>query len=171
MIGIFIIANFKNSIIPVTAFGIVSIVLSAMFYSLYMVLSKRIRQKIDNTTYSFYLNLSAGCFGFISIILYNLYSTSPIDLIYFPNIEWFYILLLAIFTSLLGHTLLIYLVHFFNLNWVSIFKLLNPLLSSFMAYIIFKESFTSTHWLAFGFILIGLINSFDLIVYTLVKLL
>jgi len=162
MIGIVIIANIKGSTIPVTAFGITAIIISAIFYSLYMVLSKKIRQSTDNTTYSFYLNGSAAIFGFGCLFFNNLFFDIPINIISFQNIEWIYVLLLAVFPSLLGHTLLIYLVHFFNLNWVSIFKLINPLISSFLAYIFFKESFTVTHWVAFGFILIGLINSFDL---------
>jgi drug/metabolite transporter (DMT)-like permease len=162
MVGIVIIANLKGSTIAVTAYGITAIILSASFYSLYMVLSKKIRKSIDNTTYSFYLNATASIIGFSYLLINNIFLENPIDIVSFSNIEWLYILLLAIFPSLLGHTLLIYLVHFFNLNWVSIFKLINPLISSFFAYIFFKESFTPTHWLAFSFILIGLINSFDL---------
>lgn len=162
MAGIVIIANIKGGTIPITPFGISAITASAIFYSLYMVLSKRLRQGIENTTYSFYLNLSGALIGFTLLLGYNYFTDQTINIINYPVIEWGYVILLALLPSLMGHTLLIYLVHFFNLNWISIFKLANPLFSSFLAYIFFKENFTSTHWIAFSFILVGLINSFDL---------
>lgn len=162
LIGMYFVSLTKNNQMEITQYGLINVILSAFFYSLYMVLSKRIRRGLDNTEYSFYLNLFSALFSFCIILIGQLIFNYQINFIHFEVKDWFVILSLTIMPSLLGHTLMVYLVHYFNLNWLSIFKLASPILSSIMAYLLFNEILTITHGIAFTFILIGLVISSNL---------
>lgn len=162
MIGMYLVSQTKNNNMEVTSIGLISVGFSALFYSLYMVLSKKVRSGLNNIQYSFFLNLFGMIMTFFVIANLNFLGITHIESINYPLDEWKVIITLALFSSLMGHTLLLYLVHYFNLNLISIIKLASPIMSSIFAYILFKEQLTYIHGLAFTFILFGLVISSNL---------
>lgn len=136
--------------------GVAYIVLAAVFYSSYMVYSKRNRTHLNNYVYNFILNIITMFIGAFFLIATHLFS--PLPELFPPNFyEWKILFLMAIFPSILGHTLMIYNVKHFNLNFISCFKLISPLFASFLAYIFFKEKIDLNLIIGFSFVALGVV--------------
>lgn len=162
IIGIVLIVKHDLQIQSISIEGVSLMITSAIFYSCYMTLSKRVRINRDNTSYSFYLNLFSVIISITILILINTFSDRPILWIGFAPFNWWVIVALAIFASVLGHTLMTYSVAHLNLNFVSIFKLMSPMLSSILAFIVFGEKMTSNHFIGFLFVASGVIISLNI---------
>ncbi len=161
LLGIVITMRHDFSAHTINLQGVGLMIATAIFYSSYMALSKKMRLKRDNISYSFYLNFFAAIISLIILIAAISFSSESIEWITFDFHNWWVILSLAVFASLLGHTLMIYSVAHLNLNFVSIFKLFGPLLSSLMAFLVFGEKMSTDHIIGFLFVASGVIISLD----------
>jgi len=139
--------------------GVLEIIFAAIAYSTYMVYSKKARLSIPNSIYSFYLNLFTSLIAFAALVVSFIFTDLQTSWIDFESSQWLILLALAVLPSLLGHTLIIYILPNFNMNFVSIFKLTNPLLAGAMAYVIFGEGFTLNHFIGLFFVAIGVTYS------------
>jgi drug/metabolite transporter (DMT)-like permease len=141
--------------------GVLWIIMAALFYSLYMVISKAKRLDIPNTSFNFYLN---GFTAVIALIVYaaiclydKSYFQSSIESVSVYEIQ--VVLALALFPSLLGHTLVIYTLPHFNMNFISIIKLAGPPLASVYAIFIFNEPLSFFQVLGFLMVTLGVLFS------------
>jgi drug/metabolite transporter (DMT)-like permease len=159
LIGIYLAIRHKLSDQVIATEGLIYMFMTAFFYSCYMTLAKKMRLNLPNTQFNFFLNLIAALIAFTLLTVVNLSAEQNIVWIGFPASQWGVILALAIFPSLLGHTLMIYAIKEYNLNFVSIFKLLNPLIGAVLAYFIFGESISMGFWAGFVFVLSGVLLS------------
>lgn len=160
ILGIYIASSDKINSASHKLLGIILIILAAIFYSAYIVYSKHNRKNLDNSLYSFYLNLFTCLIGFVVICLMMFFDFGDLNLentILFSAHEWLVLFLLAFFPSLLGHSLMTYTVKHFNLNLISCFKLASPLIASTLAYFFFDELVTYKLFLGFSFVAIGVI--------------
>lgn len=158
ILGIVIAASDKVNFSESKLEGIIYIILAAIFYSAYIVYSKHNRKNIDNAVYSFYLNLFTCVIGLILIIFLYIFSSFQIESLLVKDLhEIFYLFLLALFPSLLGHSLMTYTVKHYNLNFISCFKLASPLIASFLAYFFFNEVITKNLIIGFSFVAIGIL--------------
>ncbi|EQC47715.1 DMT family transporter [Bacteriovorax sp. Seq25_V] len=152
-----VIASLSKANGEVDFVGVFQILLAALFYSSYMVYSKRNRATVKNSTYNFYLNFFTCILGGGALLVLGL-SSSGVELLSLPSLyDWQVLLALAILPSILGHTLMVYSVSHYNLNMISSLKLFSPLISSYMAYVFFGERFNENLLLGFSFVAIGVI--------------
>ncbi len=124
-----------------------------------MVLSKKVRLKIPNSTYTFYLNLFTSLIAFFALCISISFYELNTDWIGFEWNQWLVLLTLALLPSLLGHTLIIYILPKFNINFVSIFKLGSPILAATMAFFIFNEELSVSFFFGLFFVAAGVFTS------------
>lgn len=158
ILGIVIAATDKVNFSESKLGGIFYILLAAIFYSAYIVYSKHNRKNIDNAVYSFYLNLFTCLLGFIFVFILSVFSDFKLEnLLISDTYEIMILFLLALFPSLLGHSLMTYTVKHYNLNLISCFKLASPLIATFLAYLCFGELITKKLIIGFSFVAIGIL--------------
>lgn len=116
-------------------------ILTAAFYSAYVISGQKARVSVPNLVYSPIIYFVTMC-GFLAVGLYK--GVSWVE--YEPR-TWWCILGMIVFPTLLGHALFSYLLKFLNVNWMSCGKLIEPLLSTAMAIVLFHEQVSSyTLW-------------------------
>lgn len=129
---------------PENLMGEVSGFASAIFYSAYVLASKKARKQINNWHFS--IGIYSVC-GFLFLLL-TLFKGTPLT--GYPQQAWLGILGTILIPTFLGHAVFTYLMNFLNINWMSCGKLLEPLFSAFIAYLVFKENINSTTQVAFA---------------------
>jgi drug/metabolite transporter (DMT)-like permease len=134
--------------------GDLAALLSAVLFSAYLVTGKKARMSIANSAYTFLAySLTAVLFGAATM-------ASGVPFIGYTSLTWLAILLSVIFPTMLGHVMFSYLMKRMNLNFMSCGKLLEPALSSVMAYMIFREELTVSAMWAFFFTAIAVLILF-----------
>lgn len=134
--------------------GGIQIIFAAIFYSGYLVFSKKNRVGLNNGIYTFFLNLFTGIMAFTFFSIQFLYFSEQGQANFIPDdlSTWKYLILLSILPSILGHTLMVYIIPRYNLNFLSCLKMLSPIAATTMAYFFFNED---VGWkLLIGFILV-----------------
>ncbi len=129
-----------------TLHGDLVALLSALLHSVYALLGKRARQQLDNWQFTSVLYLVSGTL----FLVWALASNAPL-LIPTSNFN-LAILGLIIFPSLLGHSLYTYLLKHVNINFLSCAKLLEPGLSTLLAFLFLSETIGTQDVVAYGLI-------------------
>lgn len=123
--------------------GDISALVSAAFYSAYMLSGKKARDNMNNSFFAFVqYGVCALCFA--GTLLYTQNSLTGYD-----QISWIAVAGLILLPTFLGHFSLTYLVKHMNLTVLSCGKLVEPILASIIAYFIFNEQLSSSSWIAF----------------------
>lgn len=125
--------------------------ISAVFFSGYLVSSKFLRRKWSNPLYAFNIYALTSCFFLIAALIFV--DRNPIEL---PTRSWIAISFTVIIPTFLGHFLFSYLMPKMNLSMMSTGKLLEPLLAMFWAHLAFGEKIRPNSLLAFALISIGI---------------
>lgn len=142
--GIWILAQDKIGRTDSSALGDMMAVLSAALHAAYFLCSKKARKNFENIPFSIALYLTAGVLFGISAV----FRSQPV-LINSNLTAWGSVFGLILFPTFLGHALLTQLVGKMDLSLLSCGKLLEPGLSSAMAYFFFAEKVSSESVLAF----------------------
>jgi drug/metabolite transporter (DMT)-like permease len=79
------------------------------------------------------------------------------NLIDYPVREWGIFILMAIFPSLLGHTLYVKSLKHFNINTMSSYRLMAPLISAGVAYFLWQEIVSITTVIGFLILVLGVL--------------
>lgn len=116
----------------------------------YWMIGQHLRKSLSLTTYTYIVYSIATLFLFIySLVLgYSLYP--------YPAQDWLWFVLLAIFPTLLGHSLLNWAIKWVSASTVSMSILGEPIGSAILAYFIFQEKIVFSQWIGGGIILIGI---------------
>ena len=130
---------------PEYTLGNCSALISALFYSAYMLTGKKARQTLTTQVYSTYQFMTCAFF----FLLTSLFSGADFVQGY-TSISWLTVVGLVILPTFLGHFILNHLVNKISLGILSCGKLMEPVLASIMAYFIFHESLTSSFYVPFG---------------------
>lgn len=141
--------NLKFS--PEAFYGDLLVLASAILFSLYIVLTKQSRQKLSNEPLTSFINLFCSFFALLSLM-----TLSDEPVFSHPPISWLSFSLMAIFSSVLGHSLFTHCLKYFNINIMSTTMLMNPMWASLTAYILYKETLKPNAIVGFVFISIGL---------------
>ncbi len=113
--------------------GDFSALISAVFFTGYLLTGKKVRVQLANTEFSSIIYFVAAlCFGLFGF-------SKSIDFIHYPLQTWLAILASIILPTLLGHALFTYLMKFMNVNMMTCGKLIEPAISSGVAFILFQE--------------------------------
>lgn len=120
---------------PDAFLGDMLVLISAMFFSGYILLSKKVRNTVSNIPFTFILNLSTSLFALVVIIF-----TPETPLFDYDFKSWLSFILMAIFPSVMGHALFTHCLNFFNVNLMSCTMLLSPILASLVSYYFYHET-------------------------------
>lgn len=130
--------------------GDLSALASSVLFSIYILLSKKCREVFPNSVFtSTMYTCTAVCFAVV--LLFSNHSW-----IAYPSKTWIAIAGQVIFSTLLGHALISYLMKFLNVTLMSTGKLAEPVLASIVASFVFGEKLTSYIGLAFFFTALSL---------------
>lgn len=144
-IGIFQLIQNQLNLDPSLNKGNFSALISALFFSGYILSSNQSRKFFSNSTFAFLkYALTAIFFGTLGLFLKD-------DFTNYPSTTWLAIAGTVLFPTLLGHALFTYLLKYLNVNWMSCGKLIEPVLSAAVAFFLFQESLSLATLLAFGF--------------------
>ncbi len=146
--GFSIINKDSNSI---SIIGVGSAVLAALTFSIYSIFSKKVRKELPNSLVTSLFYGVASCCFFISILSIGL-TPIPMEL----NKGWVAIFLLALFPTILGHSVFTYCMNHIDIQILSIGKLIEPIFAAISAYFILGEPITFSHFIAFLLISIGI---------------
>lgn len=145
IIGLFFLVRSRIHFGMETWWGEAGALTSALFYSMYALLSKRSRQNLDIWDFSIGIYFVCGLCFFAA----TLASGAPLS--GYGSVGWWSILGMILIPTFLGHSLFNYLMNYMNINWMSCGKLLEPTLSTFVAFLVFREAISLETVLAFFF--------------------
>jgi drug/metabolite transporter (DMT)-like permease len=107
--------------------------LAALFFSVYLIIGRYVRKFLSMTYYTFIVYL-------VAFILFFLYSSMiSVPLGPFPVEEYFLFVALAIFPTLLGHSLFNWSLKYVQTASISIIMLLEPVVATILALVLLKE--------------------------------
>lgn len=124
--------------------GDLSALASAAFFSVYILTGKKARMNMSTDQFTWCI------YGWAALLFAVIGGIQNTQWTGYPDFTWWAILGNIIFPTLLGHVLFTHLLKFFNINWLSCGKLLEPALSSLVAFIAFKESLKNETLISFG---------------------
>ncbi|MFZ4713390.1 MAG: DMT family transporter [Bacteriovoracaceae bacterium] len=145
---------------PEAFLGDMLVLVSAIFFSGYILLSKKARHHTSNVPFTFILNLlTAGC-SLMTILVLDLTkgASSFTSLFNHSDQNWWAFILMAIFPSILGHALFTHTLKYLNVNLMSTTMLLSPVLASIVSYFFYHETVGSNTILGFLITALGVFS-------------
>lgn len=130
--------------------GDIYAVLGAAFICVYLLIGNHIRQNVGVTAYTYLTYTSA----MITILIVNLFVQQP--MIVTEPTEYILFLAMAVFPTLLGHSLFNWSLKYVNATFVSMAILTEPIIASILAVFFFQEMPTPSQILGSIIILSGL---------------
>jgi len=101
--------------------------------AVYTMIGKACRQRITTTVYTFLVYLSAG----ITVLIILLCSGLPV--VGYERINWFTALGMAVFCTLLGHSVFSWGLKYESAAFIATAKLLEPVFAGFLGVLLFRE--------------------------------
>lgn len=147
LIGVFMLVAQNLQLTPENHLGNVAALVSAFFYALYMLTSKKARLHMANNDFSLIQYSTCALMFAIAALSTDAPMTG------FDAISWWSVLGLIIFPTFLGHMSFTYLVKHMNLGLMSCGKLIEPIIATIFAYFLFNEHLGSNA--IYAFILTG----------------
>lgn len=129
--------------------GDIAAFLAAFFYSIYLLTVERLRASLSSTTILFW-RCFIGAIITLPIVLLTKSQVFPHSLL-----VWFAVIALAVICQGLGQGLLAYCLSQLSSSFVATTLLLEPIITSFMAWLIFAEQLPLVNWVAFCVVLVG----------------
>jgi len=124
--------------------GDMSALISALFYSAFMLAGKKSRQLYPNLIVS---NLQYVVCAFLFLIVSFVINDS---LAGYDRISWTAVIGQVLIPTFLGHFLMTYLVQYMDLSLMTCGKLVEPIFAAIIAYFVFNETLHSESYIAFG---------------------
>lgn len=153
LLGVFILVGNDLSLGSIN-YGDWSSLISAIFFALYMLASKKARQHYDNNFFSaVQYFVCAALFG-LGVLATNTEFTG------YDSVSWNAIIGLVLFPTLLGHLIFSYLVNFFDLSLLTCGKLIEPVFASIIAFYLFHEKVGLNTLIAFALTSLSLLILF-----------
>lgn len=143
--GIYFLVSHSITFDPERFKGDISALISAAFFSGYILTGRAVRPHYENTLYTFIIYLTTGVLFGVACLFTGVAMTS------YPTHSWIAIATLAIVTTLFGHALFTYLLSHMSVNFLSCAKLVEPVFSALVAYFVFQESLANQTLTAFIF--------------------
>ncbi|MBM7704670.1 DMT family transporter [Metabacillus iocasae] len=147
--GSFIIGWNDLNISGQALFGDALALLACLFITVYLLCGQRVRGALSVTTYTFIVYSVSTVTLFIYVISTN-QSLIPIS-----HQEWIYFILLAIFPTLLGHSLLNWSLKFVSTTVISMAILFEPIGAAVLAYLLLNEKVSTMQVVGSGIIFLG----------------
>ncbi|MBS4173909.1 DMT family transporter [Bacillus sp. FJAT-49736] len=123
----------------------------------YLLIGQNIRKRLSLMTYTFIV------YGISSIVLFIYVVIKQEPFYHLPSQDWIYFLLLAIFPTLLGHTIFNWCIKWISTSTISMAILFEPIGAAILAYYIFNEKIIMTQVIG------GIIIIFSVLVFVFDK--
>lgn len=122
-------------------FGDILALMACALVTAYLLFGQDVRKRLSLVTYTFIV------YGFstITLFLYVLFTGDPLT--GYPASDWGWFILLAIFPTLLGHSLFNWAVRYISTNVISMSILFEPIGAAVLAYFVLNELVTWTQFL------------------------
>jgi drug/metabolite transporter (DMT)-like permease len=134
--------------------GDFSALISSLFFSIYLLLNKKSREVFHNSVFSSMMYLTTAlCFA---VVLF----ANGSSWIHYPQKTWLAIGGQVLFSTILGHAMISYLMRYLNVTMMSTGKLAEPVMASVMASFIFHEELNLYVGFAFALTAFSLILLF-----------
>ncbi|WP_043934299.1 DMT family transporter [Bacillus sp. EB01] len=136
IIGSFIISWGDFQISGMALLGDILALIACAFITGYLLFGQTVRQRLSLITYTFLVYSIST----ITLFMYIVFKGEPL----MPEVklDWLYFILLAIFPTLLGHSLFNWVVKWLSTTTISMAILLEPVGATIMAYYILNETVT-----------------------------
>jgi drug/metabolite transporter (DMT)-like permease len=123
---------------------------SAIVYAGYFLSIEKLRSRFSSLTISlWYCTLSSALLlPFVLLLEHRVFPTSFLG--------WVNIFSLSVLCQVVASVIFIYQLKRFSSGFVSLFMLLQPILSAILAWIVLKEYLSFINWIAFGVVLCGI---------------
>ncbi|WP_246946145.1 DMT family transporter [Bacillus pinisoli] len=128
--------------------GDILALIACLLVTIYFLFGQEVRSRMSLVTYTYIVYFVSS----ITLLVYVLLSGEPF--LPYNAKQWGYFILLAIFPTLLGHTLFNYALRWVSTSLISVTILFEPIGASILAYYIFQEMILS-HQLIGGVIVIA----------------
>ncbi len=123
--------------------GDLSALAASFFFSIYILLSKKSREVFNNSVFTSIMYLcTAICFGLMLALSHHSWTNYPLN-------TWQGIGGQILFSTLLGHSLIAFLMRYLNITLMTTGKLAEPVFASIVASFVFAEPLTGYVGLAF----------------------
>ncbi len=152
--GIILLFSDSFAVSSEQSFGNMIALSSAFFYSAYMLTSKQARQTMDNTNYAcVQYSVTAVCFLILSLVTQS-------NFINYGTVSWIALAGVVLISTLIGHLSFTYLVKHMNISLMTCGKLIEPVIASIIAYLVFSEKIGQNAALSFSLIAFSVANLF-----------
>ncbi|MBQ9910919.1 MAG: DMT family transporter [Lachnospiraceae bacterium] len=105
----------------------------ALFMAIYTMIGRSVRTRVSTTTYTFFVYLSAA----LTVLLIVLFSKTPVT--GYAPVNWLVALGMAVFCTLLGHSVFSWGLKYESAAFISAAKLLEPVFASILGILLFRE--------------------------------
>lgn len=146
IVGIIFLFQSNLEFHPEHRLGQIAALSSAFLYALYLLTGKQARKTYTNQQYSFYqYGITAFCF--LAVSLYN----DEVVVGSYSVSSWAAVIGLVVLPTFLGHFLFSHLIKTMNISLMTCGKLIEPVISSVLAYFVFNEYLSSGVFASFIF--------------------
>ncbi|MFZ3590590.1 DMT family transporter [Bacillus sp. DJP31] len=114
--------------------GDILALIACILVTIYLLFGQNVRSRLSLVTYTFIVYLVSA----VTLFIYVLISGDPF--IPYEQEQWMYFILLAIFPTLLGHTMFNFALRWVSTSIISVTILIEPIGASILAYYILSES-------------------------------
>lgn len=118
-------------------------VLSAVFFSGYILTGKHLRTRLPNITFAWAIYLQTALYAMVAMWFCGVPFTG------YSGQTWLAFLATAVFPTLMGHAIFTYCLNHLNVNFMSCMTLIEPLLAAVAARYLFGEKLTAFAGLGF----------------------
>lgn len=150
MLGIAVLIGISNIVEMKVDRGFIFSIIASIFLALYVLSVKQVRLQNSTLQVVFFTFLGSVVTLFICCII------TKSELYGFSSISWIYLLCLGLITQVGGYFLINFSLGYIDSSKVSIFTLVQPILTAIFAVIILNESFAMHHIIGGFLVLIGL---------------
>lgn len=151
LFGSFIISWGDFQLSGMALFGDILALLGAVTITVYFLFGQKVRKRLSLMTYTF---IVYGI-GAITLTLYNIVTQH--SFIGYPADHWWIFIVLAIFPTFLGHSLLNWALRWLSTATISMGIVFEPIGATALAYFILGEKVTATQWLGGTIVIFGLV--------------
>jgi len=123
--------------------GDLSAFASALFFAAYLLLSQKCRKILPNLVFS------SGMYFWGFVCFFITMAITQDNWVHHPQEAWVGISGQVIFSTLLGHSMISYLMKYLDVTWMATGKLSEPIMASLVAYFIFQETLSLQASVAF----------------------
>lgn len=131
--------------------GDILALLGAIMATGYLLFGQNVRKRLSLLTYTF---IVYGIATF-TLLFYDLLLQYP--LYPYPTNDWILFLLMAIFPTLLGHSIFNWAIKWISVSVITMSILIEPIGASILAYFILSEKLQFTQWIGGFIILLGIV--------------